>query len=532
MIDVYNADDGIRLAGDCDLSNVEGPKASGAVSGAARDRSLIAMVACAAAGAAVLGFIWPSLWIPAAISVLAAGAIFAAFKNYQFFVCMVIAYFFFNGFLKKVFSDHIVVFFVRDILLACLYFGWFVKYPLKRGVRGRYDKFAVGTLIAFVFYTLAVTLIPFTNEPLIFRLGGVRWWLAFVPLFFVGADALDTPRRFDRFCWLFMVLAAVTATYGVIQYAIGFDHLYGLSSNFRASANWGTWTGADAPLNLRTRVFSTFDLATTFAAMLRVACILGVAYFVNSRKRMTSVFLGVVIGVCFSALLLTGTRAAYVPLAAGLLVYALIEPRRKRLLLPVVALAGGFSLVMVLSETAYLYRITLVVTDYQYTIGRVLWDWEKALYLVRDYPLGLGISTSAKTGEFIDPVLASAGWEPTYRFIEHGFGQALVSLGWPGLAFFAVMVTTVLTRLGVTVREAPDDTRWRSVLVFVLCFSELLPLFTHASLNFGMGPVMFWLLSGSILAMHGRRPSTRKEVGDDTNLLGRSAGLPRPGVHN
>jgi hypothetical protein len=471
--------------------------------------AIIVAFGCILAGVVLLGLIWPRILVPSIVGSVAAGGTFLGFKRPRLFLCFVVAYFFCCGLLKKTFSEYVIVFFLRDILLAFLYLVWFFKYPLGKDVRGRYDKFVLAAVAGFILYTLAVTFIPFTDEPFVYRLGGARWWLAFIPLFFVGADALDTPRRFDLLCRVFLGLAAVTAAYGIAQYAFGFEHLYGLSRDFQANVEWGIWYGVDAPLDLRTRVFSTFDLATTFAAMLRVACITAVAYFLRAKKVASSVAVAVLLVVCFGALLLTGTRAAYAPLFIGLATYAVLEPRRRKMAAVAVALAVGFALVMMLSSNVYLYRVMLLFTDYHYTVGRILWDWEKAVSLVRDFPFGLGISTSAKTGKYIDPVMIAAGWEPTYRFIEHGFGQALVSLGWPGLALFAAMFATVLVRVGRLIRVAPESSQWIARLVFVLCFSELFPLFTHASLNFGLGPVMFWLLSGSAIAICGRR-STRE----------------------
>ncbi len=472
--------------------------------------TVIVASVCVLAGVTLLGFVWPWMLIPSVVVAVAAAGSFLAFKHHRLFLCWVVAYFFFCGLIKKTFSEHIIVFFLRDILLASLYFAWFAKYPLKRGVRGRYDKFVLAAILAFVCYTLAVTLIPFTDELFIFRLGGARWWLAFLPLFLVGADVLDTPRRFDLFCRVFLVLAGVTAAYGIVQYIVGFEHLYGLSENFRADAEWGTWYGVDAPRNLRARVFSTFDLATTFAAMLRVACLLTVAYFVRAKKVASSAVLLVLLALCFSALLLTGTRAAYVPFVVGLVTYAILEPRRKKLVPLTASLAVGFGLVMVVSSSVYFYRITLLATEYQYTFNRILWDWEKALRLVRDFPLGLGVSTSAKGSKFVDPAFVSAGWQPTYRFIEHGFGQALVSLGWLGMISFAAMVAAVVGRLGVRLRT-DRAVEWRLVIVFAICFSEIFPLLTHATLNFGVGPVTFWLLSGAVTSMFVRRGGTSAE---------------------
>ena len=472
--------------------------------------TIIVASVCVLVGVTLLGFVWPRILVPSIVGAVTAGGMFLGFKRLRLFLCLMIVYFFVSGFIKKIFSEYPIVFFLRDILLAFLYLLWFVKYPLRTGVRGRYDKFVLAAVAGFALYTLAVTLIPFTDELFVFRVGGARWWLAFIPLFLVGEDVLDTARRFDLFCRIFLVLAGATAAYGIVQYVVGFEHLYALSDNFRGDVEWGTWYGVDAPRNLRVRVFSTFDFATTFAAMLRAACIIAAAYLARAEKTRHLVGFAVLLGTCFSALLLTGTRAAYVPLIVGLATYAALEPRRKKLAGAAVALAVGFVVVMALSSNVYLYRITLLATDYRYTVGRVFWDWEKALSLVRDFPFGLGISTSAKTGKYIDSVMMTAGWQPTYRFIEQGFGQALVSLGWPGLALFAAMFATVLVRVGRAIRGAGGETKWLARLVFVLCFAELFPLFTHASLNFGLGPVIFWLLSGSAIAICGRRP--KREV--------------------
>jgi len=69
------------------------------------------------------------------------------------------------------------------------------------------------------------------------------------------------------------------------------------------------------------------------------------------------------------------------------------------------------------------------------------------------------------------------------------------------LALFIAMFAAVLARVGRVLRDGVDEAKWPARLAFVICFSELFPLFTHASLNFGVGPVMFWLLSGSAITI-------------------------------
>ncbi len=147
---------------------------------------------------------------------------------------------------------------------------------------------------------------------------------------------------------------------------------------------------------------------------------------------------------------------------------------------------------LVLSRSVYLYRMLLVATDYEYTFSRLAWDWEKALALVRDHPFGLGISTSAKIGR----AFGEGGYGPTFRFIENGYGQALVSLGWPGLAAFVAMLAAVAFRLK-RAACADREANWRAGLCFAFCFSQFFPLLTHMTLYTGVWPAMYWLMAGA-----------------------------------
>lgn len=495
---------------------------------AARRRGLGVAAALVLAAAAILawaftaGFGWAR---PAVLGALAAAAAFLAASRPRLYLYGVVSFLFVYGMVKGIYYQSVSVYFVQDIILGVLYLAWFIRYPLRRGWRGRYDKLATGVIGMFVGYSLLLTVSPFTNEPLILRLGGARWWLEFIPLFFVGADLLDTTGHFDRLCRLFVGAATVTGVYGIFQYVWGFEHLYPLSDRFREHAAWGIWTGDNifAEANLRIRVFSTFDLATTFANMLRVAVLLAAGYAIHARKFVAGLAWVSALAVCFAALLLTGTRAAYAPLVIALAVYVVVEPRRKRMLPVLAALVVGFGAVMAMSARVYLYRVLLLVSDFNYTVARITWDWERAYDLVRDLPFGLGISTSAKTSAVIEDSIVAGGGGPTYRFIEHGFGQALVSLGWPGLALFAATFGVVAGRVAWRARRGRGE-YWRTTLVFVLCVAELFPLLTHATLNFGLSPVIFWLTTGAVLALQRRGAPGLEEPAPDQRRRRRDHG--------
>jgi len=446
------------------------------------------------AGALALAVAWPSFSrTPAALFICAAGVLWAATRLDQFMMFFV-AFLFVEGFLKGVYPEPIT-FFLRDIFLGLIYLIWFIKYPVRRGFRGRYDRVISAAILAFVAYTLAVTLIPFSGESFFHRLGGARFWLANVPLFFVGADLFSDGRRFNRFVAVYLGAAAATAVYGIVQYFIGFEHLVRVSEYYEFTAGWSHWWGMETADSLRARVFSTFDLPPSFAAAMLVGCLFAVGYAVHKKRPTYKILFLILFSLCFSALTLTGTRAVYAPFLIAFAVYFILERKRTAVAAVLVIIALSVAFVYVVSQGVYVHRLTLLGTDYQYTLWRITTDFDKALWLVRDRPFGLGIATSAKLGR----VFTESGTESTFRFIENGYGQSLVSLGWPGFALFTAMLLAVPLRTGWRAfRRSPGA--WRTTLVFAFCFSMLFPMLTGMTLYAGLWPVIYWLAAGAVMA--------------------------------
>jgi putative inorganic carbon (HCO3(-)) transporter len=465
--------------------------ALGADYGRPNRKLLWAAVFCACAGAASMALIWPSLRYPLVLGGLGVAGLFLATNRLYVFLTAFVVFMFFEGIIKNAYPLPLT-FFMRDILLTVLYLVWFVKYPLRRGFALAYDKPISLAIGVFVFYTLLVTIIPFTDDPLLYRLGGARWWLANVPLFFVGADVINSRRRFDRLCYVFLGLAAVTAVYGIVQYWVGFDHLYAVSPHYKNMAAFGQWYGVEVDQALRRRVFSTFSVPADLAAAMHAAILMAVTYATNNRKATSKILLIGSLVLFFAALAFTGCRTTYVPVVFSILLYGLFVRKKKQLAAVALGLLAGFAVVLLMSRGVYLYRLALVVTDYQYTLGRISGDWFKAVDLVRGQPLGLGITTSAKVGR----IFAGEAWSSGFRFIENGYGAALVSLGWPGLLSFVAMLLVIPLRL-LRLARADLARNWRTVFVFAFSFSMLLPMLTGMPLYTGLGPVVYWLLAGA-----------------------------------
>ncbi|MGD8717880.1 MAG: O-antigen ligase family protein [Candidatus Zixiibacteriota bacterium] len=459
--------------------------------GGSRPGLLVIAVACAAAAAASVAIVWPATSNTIILSGLGLGGLLLAARRLYIFVTAFVAFMFVEGMVKNAYP-YPVTFFLRDIFLTVIYLVWFVKYPLARGLRGRYDKPISLVVGAFVFYTLVVTIIPFTPDPLLYRLGGARWWLANIPLFFVGADVINSRRRFDRLCYVFLGAAAVTGIYGVIQYWVGFDHLFAVSPHYKHIAAFGQWYGMDVDQALRRRVFSTFSVPAELAAAMHVAIVIAVAFITNVKKPGYKVILIASLGLFFAALAFTGSRTTYVPVLLSVAVFGLWCRRRKELVAVALSLLAGIVVVLLMSRGVYLYRLTLVFTNYQYTLARISWDWFRAVELVEGHPFGLGITASAKVGR----IFAGQGWSSGFKFIENGYGAALVSLGWPGLLLFVTTLLAVPARL-FQLGRVDWDRNWRTLFVFAFCLSMLLPMLTGMPLYTGLSPVCYWLMAGA-----------------------------------
>lgn len=466
----------------------------------ARDKigTVIVIASCGLAGAASLYIAWPEIRIPLVLGLLVVVGLFFAVTRLFLFLLLFVIYMFFEGIFKNVFTLPIM-FFLRDIFITIISLAWLVRYPLNRGFRGRYDKPIVVAIFAFVFYTLVLTVTPFTTESILFRLGGARWWLANFPLFFIGMDVINTKEKFDRFCYAFLVVAFPTAVYGIIQYYIGFEHLLAVSPHYDKLIKWVYFHGSTSDVALRRRVFSTFTLPSYFAAALHAACLLAVAYLKQVKAYQYKMVLAVAFILFVVALAFTGSRSAgYSTLISGLIIICAFERRRGWVVFISVGLAAAFVAVIVISQGVYFYRLGLIITDFDYTIGRITLPLKVAIADVEGHPLGYGVSTSAKVGR----ALGDVGATSPFRFVENAFGQVLVSLGWPGLCLFSVLLIITPLRLVKSLRTKSREISWRTVLVLGYCVSVSLTMLTSMAFYDGLRPIMYWLLAGSVLAIH------------------------------
>jgi hypothetical protein len=459
---------------------------------------LVAALLCIVGAAAVAGAMYPGARVPLALGAVGVAGFWGATRRLDAFVFLFATFLFVEGFLKNAYP-YPLTFFLRDIMLGALYLAWFFQYPARYGFRGRYDGPAAAAVVGFGFYVVVLTVVPFSAEPLLYRLGGARWWLAYLPLFFVGADCLGRRDRFDRL-WLVIVVVGVgAAAYGIVQYLVGFDHLFKVSPYFERAVNFSQFYGVDAPQALRRRVFGTFSMPGNFAAALFVAGLGAIAYGTFAARKKTAALFFAGAAVILVALALTGCRTSYIPLIIAAVIFAVAARRRKVLPTVMALVVVAVIAVAYVSQGVYLYRLNLVF-DWHYTWDRVYNPWASAAAVAAEHPFGLGIGSSAKVGG----IFVEEGWRSGFILVESGFGQALTTFGWPGLILFTALLVVIPARLAAMARGRGRE-RWRAATVFAFCAATLFPMMVDMVLYHGVWPAAYWLSAGAATAVFGRR---------------------------
>lgn len=442
--------------------------------------------------AVAAAFAWPNLAPFMVLVVVGSVGLMFAFRHLYSFIKLFIGYAFVEGLIKNTFP-HPITFLLRDVFLVIIYVVWFLRFFVTSGRKRRYDAVLAFTVGGFIFYVVLVALAPFTDEEVLFRLGGARWWLAVIPLFFVAGDVFKTGRRFDGFIRFMIVTGVLVGAYGIFQYVFGFGHLLALSPAFANIVSFSHWHGLDADPELRRRVFATFSMPAGFAAAMHVAALAAIAYAFRCPRLRDRLLLAVSACVCGTALFLSGTRSAFVPFLASVVILLAGSGRRGAALIAVTVMVAAAFLTHRLSSGAYVFRFTDFIRDYGNTFARVAEPWRAAVALTAGKPFGLGISTSAKMGW----VFVGEGLGPTFKFIENGYGQALVSLGWPGLVLVVLFLILIPLRIW---RAYKAGRGFRALLAFAFCAVAPLPMLLGMSLYTGFWPIAYWVFAGAATA--------------------------------
>jgi hypothetical protein len=272
-------------------------------------------------GLVILGVIWEmATWIVAGsdkmlimfgLSLVVVAFVVHILNDWRSGVLVFLIWLLFEDLARKYLGNSLIVYFAKDFLVAIAYLSF---YFAKR--RGGVDFFKppflvpLGIFAAFSFVEVFNTFSP----NIMFGLLGMKLYLYYVPLMFLGYAMLKRPADLDRLLKVSLVAGIVISGLGIVQSVLGVGFLtpedttaeiYELSHLVRYSPV--THQAVFAPSS----VFVSAGRFSWYLILLWILAMGAQGYFLLSRKPGAKYgFWG--IGVVTVAVMITGTRTPFV----------------------------------------------------------------------------------------------------------------------------------------------------------------------------------------------------------------------------
>lgn len=325
-------------------------------------------------------------------------------------------------------SKSLFIFMGVDIYFLWLLFIWFAK---KIITGESISNGAPLTKVLLLFYTFVFIMGIINPESnMVQTLGGLRAWIQFTPLYFIGYEICSDEKYLWRVINVFILLAIICSIYGIIQYILGpayFQEMSEVAKERHFNIYYATSKG------LEFRVYSTFVQAGAFAGFLVFFLMIVVSNIFNySRDTKYLIFNLIALIVMLVALILTGTRAAWIIFSVFLLVLIVLRGKFvNSIILIIVLLIGGYIGIYLTGGGAIERAMTLqeegaIEVRYKGTFNY-------ALNIVREYPMGRGLGYGGGI-----PSALSREFNIETSYTDSEFGRALVDMGWVGFFGFCI----------------------------------------------------------------------------------------------
>lgn len=278
------------------------------------------------------------------------------------------------------------------------------------------------------------------QAPFIRSVLGLRSWLLYPALYFVGLYRFNSISQLRRLYALLLALGFVTAVYGVFQWKAGPQAFATWSDQYGryASIMWSMEGGKIF------RAFSTFVLPNVFGENMSFLMLLAFAVAASNRAGWRW---RVLAWLCFGAMAVgiaaSGSREPVVHLllaaTAGIL---LLGRARERLrLASTVTLLAATAVALVVSWVGPLVAPRFAtIFDPQSFFWKWFGPFRGGLSVASAHPFGMGMGYTAGVPQLIsNPVLKEL---PTASF-DSGYGAAAAELGYLGLALFTYLALKV-----------------------------------------------------------------------------------------
>lgn len=403
-----------------------------------------------------------------------------------------------DGFLKGISPGwHTQV--LKDYLLGLLVLRWAWQSVLGHR-RESVRQPIVVPMFLFVLWC-AVQMFNTTTHSIVLALAGLRAWVIWFAVFFVTFDHFRTRAQLERILLFITFLLLPIAVYTVVQYQIGYDHLYRLGPGFADFRKAGYYTD---DWEVETRPAATMTSPHNNAAAMSCGILMAVGgLWFFRRHRLWQVATIAAMPLEGVALLLTAARAAFAStvIAAGVLLVMVRRPGVAVVMALVMALAT--TQVGRLTGGAVFDRLTAVFTRLNDSFERSYSPFRTAMAYARDHPLGGGVATGHAAGRVLwSQLRGRSGLRENIPWAENEWGRALIELGIPGFALYVWMIFSVLRAMYRVHRQLLTiEYRWLAAGLFAACFGVVGRLAVGAALYTWPEAILFWIYVAASLRL-------------------------------
>ena len=388
---------------------------------------------------------------------------------------------------------------LKDYLLALCLLRWAWMSVLGH----RRESVHQRIVIPLVLFTMWVAMQMFntTTHSMMLALAGFRAWVIWIPVFFIAYDQIRTREQLERMLTYITLLLVPIALYTVVQYNIGYEHLYRLGPGFKTYAKAGYFT---EDYEVETRPSATMisphnDAAAMSCGILAAAG--GILFF--RRRRLMLLATTVALPLEGVAMLLTAARAAFTSTAFAALVLLVMVRRTGIALVMALIIVVAVTQVGRLTGGRALDRLTSVITHAQDSINRAYLPWRMAVAYARDHPLGSGVATGHAAGRVIwGELRGKRGVAEPIPWAENEFGRSLIELGIPGLMLYIWMLYSVLKAIFASWRELQmPQYRWLAAGMISACIGVMGRLTVGAALYTWPEAIFFWIFVAACMRL-------------------------------
>lgn len=252
--------------------------------------------------------------------------------------------------------------------------------------------------------------------------------------FFVFLYNIRTIQFLKLVIKVWLGLSVVAALYGFKQQYIGF-------TSFEEA-----WLYSDPEIEGllfiggQWRKFSIFTDPVAFSYNMVVSGLMCIGLLSGPFSRRTKILLGIVLFLCFTSMLFSGTRGAYVLPPVAMALYSILKFNKKVMFGALVGAISFAALIFIPTSNPTIYRFQTAFKpsdDASFNVRKV--NQKRIQPFIQSHPLGGGLGSTGTWGKRFSPNSFLANFPP-----DSGYVRVAVEAGWLGLLVFCTLMFIIL----------------------------------------------------------------------------------------